>query len=58
MPKQTVQIHIKMLQKEQFHTKHAYSNMLKILKPKKENFQIKNSDIFHISTQNIDWGTH
>ena len=24
--------------------------------PKKENFQIKNSDIFHISAQNIDCG--
>ena len=34
--------------------KHAYSNILKILQPKKENFQIKNSDIFHISAQNID----
>ena len=34
--------------------KHTYSNVLKILKPKKENFQIKNSDIFHISAQNID----
>ena len=30
--------------------------MLKILQPKKENFQIKNSDIFHISAQNIDCG--
>ena len=29
--------------------KHAYSNILKILPPKD-----KNSDIFHISTQNID----
>ena len=28
--------------------KHAYSNTLKILSPKNENFQIKNSDIFHI----------
>ena len=36
--------------------KHAYSNILKILKPKKENFQIKKSDIFHISAQNIDCG--
>ena len=36
---------------------HAYSNILKILPPKKqkENFQIKKkSDIFHISAQNID----
>ena len=33
---------------------HAYSNILKILQPKKENFQIKNFDIFHISAQNID----
>ena len=24
---------------------------------KNENFQIKNSDIFHISTQNVDWGS-
>ena len=30
--------------------------MLKILQPKNENFQIKNSDIFHISDQNIDCG--
>ena len=36
--------------------KHAYSNMLKILPPKNENFQIKNSDIFYISDQNIDCG--
>ena len=37
--------------------KHAYLNILKILPLKKENFQIKNSDIFHISAQNIDCGT-
>ena len=30
--------------------------MLKISTPKSENFQIKNSDIFHISAQNIDCG--
>ena len=36
--------------------KHAYSNILKILQPKPENFQIKNSDIFHISAQTIDCG--
>ena len=30
--------------------------MLKILQPKKENFQIQNSDIFHIPAQNIDCG--
>ena len=36
--------------------KHAYSNILKLLLPKTENFQIKNSDIFHISAQNIDCG--
>ena len=34
--------------------KHAYSNILKILPPKNENFQIKIFDIFHISAQNID----
>ena len=36
--------------------KHAYSNIQKISPPKTENFHIKNSDIFHISAQNIDWG--
>ena len=36
--------------------KHTYSNILKILPPKKENFQIKKSDIVHISAQNIDCG--
>ena len=36
--------------------KHAYSNILKISPPKNEDFQIKNSDIFHISAQNIDCG--
>ena len=34
--------------------KHAYSNILKILLPKIENFQLKISDIFHISAQNKD----
>ena len=36
--------------------KHAYSNILKILPSKNENFQIKISDIFHICAQNIDCG--
>ena len=36
--------------------KHAYSNIMKILPPKNENFQIKNSDILYISAQNIDCG--
>ena len=36
--------------------KHAYSYILKILRPKNENFQLKISDIFHISAQNIDCG--
>ena len=36
--------------------KHAYSNILKISPKKTENFQIKTSDIFHISAQNIDCG--
>ena len=36
--------------------KHAYSNRLKILQPRKEKFQIKNSDIFLISAQNINFG--
>ena len=36
--------------------KQAYSNILKILQPKPENFKMKNSDIFHIFAQNIDCG--
>ena len=36
--------------------KHAYQNILKILPPKNEKFQIKNSDMFHISAPNIDCG--
>ena len=37
--------------------KHAYLNILKILQTKKrEDFQIKKSDIFHISAQNINCG--
>ena len=36
--------------------KHTYSNRLKISPPRTENFQIKTSDIFHISAQNIDCG--
>ena len=35
--------------------KHAYSNIKKIPPPKTVNFQIKNSDIFLISTQNRLW---
>ena len=31
-------------------------NYTENLPPKNENFQIKNSDIFHISAQNIDYG--
>ena len=29
---------------------------MQVLPPKNENFQIKNSDIFHVSAQNIDCG--
>ena len=36
--------------------KQGYLNILKILPPKNENFRRKNSDIFHISVQNIDCG--
>ena len=36
--------------------KHAYSNILKISPPKTESFRKKNSDIFHIFAQNIDYG--
>ena len=43
---------------DSFHAlrKHTYSNILKISPPKTEIFQIKNSDIFYISAQNIDCG--
>ena len=37
--------------------KHAYSNILKISPPKTENFQVKSAEIFHISAQNIEYGT-
>ena len=36
--------------------KHAYLDILKILPPKNKIFQIKNSNILHISAQNIDCG--
>ena len=36
--------------------KHAYSNIQIISPPKTENFEIKNSVIFHIFAQNIDCG--
>ena len=36
--------------------KYAYSNILRILPPKNENFQMKNSSSFHISAQNIGCG--
>ena len=36
--------------------KNAYSNILKILPPKTKKSSDKNSDIFHISAQNIDCG--
>ena len=36
--------------------KHVYSNILKILPWKNENFQIRIYDIFHIYAQNIDCG--
>ena len=32
------------------------TNILKILPSKTDNFQMKNSDIFHISAQNINCG--
>ena len=39
--------------KKKYITKNAYSNILKISLPKTK-FSDKNSDIFHISAQNID----
>ena len=35
---------------------HAYSNILRILPPKNENFQMENSGSFHKFAQNIDCG--
>ena len=32
------------------------TRLLKLLQQEKETFQIKNSDMFHISAQNIDCG--
>ena len=34
--------------------KHAYSNIWRILPPKNEKFQMKNSSSFHVSAKNID----
>ena len=39
-----------------FAQKQAYLNILNILPPKTESYQEKNSDVFHISDQNIDCG--
>ena len=42
-----------------FYRRHSalhYENIKKSSPPKIENFQMKNSDIFHISAQNIDCG--
>ena len=36
--------------------KHAFSNILRILPPKNDNFQMKNFGSFHISAPNIDCG--
>ena len=36
--------------------KHAYSNILKILPPKTKNFQMKKTDSFHFSAQNVNYG--
>ena len=36
--------------------KQTYSNILKILPPKNEFILDKNSDIFHIYAQNVDYG--
>ena len=36
--------------------KHAYSNILRSLPPKNDNFLMKNSVNFHIYAQNIDYG--
>ena len=54
-PDQVLIIIVKVLLKKTLR-KHAYSNILKILPPKNENFQINFFYIFHISAQNIDCG--
>ena len=38
------------------HYENAYSNMFTMSPPKNSRFSDKNSDIFHISAQNIDCG--
>ena len=50
----TKMLKIRVVHQDRSLRKHAYSNILKILQPKKEHFQIRNSDVFHISAQNID----
>ena len=53
MPQIQIAVYLRYREKEPLQ-KHAFSNILKVLQPQKENFQIKNYDIFHISAQNID----
>ena len=53
---QTLQRHILCASAVYALRKHAYSNILKIIPPKNEIFQMKNSDNFHISAKNIDCG--
>ena len=51
-----IQVNKQMNSKERFPLwKHAYTNTLKI-SPQKTKLSDKNSDIFHISSQNIDFG--
>ena len=51
-----INIYIHVYSKSNSLRKLACSNILKILPPKNGNFQIKTSDIFNISAQNIDCG--
>ena len=48
--------HLNIYSRDDTLRKHAYSDILKILPPKHEKFQIKNSDMLGISAQNIDCG--
>ena len=54
--KSQISLHIHLWFNNKTLRKHAYSNILRILSPKNENSQMKNSGSFHMSAHNIDCG--
>ena len=48
--------HVRQTKNKICYEKQAYSNILKLLPQQNEKFQIKNSDIFHMSAQKINCG--